>query len=94
VAQRIPESFNLTIERRAVAEAEGIKDPAREMAKFKDYWSAASGANARKHDWDATWRNWCRKAAENPAARRMNGHGPSVEKPVLSLPTGTLWDKL
>jgi hypothetical protein len=62
-AQRIPEDFELTPERRKVAEAENA-DPDREFAKFTDHWRAASGANARKHDWDATWRNWCRKAAE------------------------------
>lgn len=38
-------------------------------AKFRDYWTAASGQNARKHDWPATWRNWCRREAENPRNR-------------------------
>ena len=28
--------------------------------QFKDYWIAASGRNASKRDWFATWRNWCR----------------------------------
>jgi uncharacterized protein YdaU (DUF1376 family) len=28
---------------------------------FKDHWLAASGANARKMDWLATWRNWVRR---------------------------------
>ena len=58
-ATRIPDDFELTDERRAVAEAEKL--PAdRTFAKFVDYWRAASGSKARKHDWDATWRNWCR----------------------------------
>ena len=38
-------------------------------AKFRDYWTAASGQNARKHDWPATWRNWCRREAESKSAR-------------------------
>lgn len=28
---------------------------------FKDYWTAKAGKDARKVDWFATWRNWCRK---------------------------------
>lgn len=57
-ATRLPDNFTLTDERRLVAEAERL--PAeRTFAKFVDYWRGASGAKARKHDWDATWRNWC-----------------------------------
>lgn len=36
-----------------------------EHAKFVDYWIAKSGKDAAKLDWDATWRNWIRRAAEN-----------------------------
>jgi len=50
------EDFGLTEERKAYATAERL-DPERTFAKFTDYWKAASGAKARKHDWDATWRN-------------------------------------
>lgn len=58
-ATRLPADFSLTPERRLVAEAERL--PAeRTFAKFCDHWRAASGAKARKNDWDATWRNWCR----------------------------------
>lgn len=31
---------------------------------FRDYWVAVPGAKGRKADWQATWRNWCRRAAE------------------------------
>lgn len=58
-AHRIPDGFELTEERKKVAEAEGV-NPSREFSKFVDYFRGASGAKARKHDWDATWRNWCR----------------------------------
>jgi len=37
---------------------------AREFEKFRDYWCAKSGATATKLDWQATWRNWLRKASE------------------------------
>ncbi|WP_198407106.1 hypothetical protein [Nocardia terpenica] len=35
-----------------------------EHTKFVDYWRSQPGAKARKADWDATWRNWIRRAAE------------------------------
>lgn len=70
-ATRLPEDFELTDERRLVAEAEKL--PAeRTFAKFVDYWRAASGAKARKHDWEATWRNWCRTEADY-RSRGSNG---------------------
>jgi len=73
-ARRLPDDFGLTPERRAIAEAEKA-DPEREFASFTDYWRAASGANARKHDWDATWRNWCRRAPDfKPRPRFATGH--------------------
>ncbi|HHH46715.1 MAG TPA: hypothetical protein ENK53_06880 [Thiotrichales bacterium] len=36
-----------------------------EAERFRDYWIAQTGARARKRDWAATWRNWCRKAADD-----------------------------
>lgn len=36
------------------------------LAKFQDYWTAQAGAKGRKADWEATWRNWCRRDAEQP----------------------------
>lgn len=33
-----------------------------EAAKFRDYWTAKTGKDATKSDWDATWRNWVRNA--------------------------------
>ncbi|MCM3884129.1 DnaT-like ssDNA-binding domain-containing protein [Frankia sp. R82] len=32
----------------------------RTLARFRDYWAAASGRNAAKKDWQAAWRNWVR----------------------------------
>lgn len=29
--------------------------------QFRDYWIAKPGAQACKLDWEATWRNWCRR---------------------------------
>lgn len=76
-ATRLPEDFELTDERRAVAEAERL--PAdRTFAKFVDYWRSASGAKARKIDWDATWRNWCRTEADR--SRGINGSQQPLTK--------------
>jgi hypothetical protein len=73
-ATRIPEDFVLTDDRRLVAEAEKL--PAdRTFAKFRDYWQAASGAKARKVDWEATWRNWCRTEADRKTP--VNGSKPA-----------------
>lgn len=30
-----------------------------EAAKFKNYWTAKTGRDATKANWEATWRNWC-----------------------------------
>lgn len=47
-----------------IAESPGV-DLLREHAKFVDYWSAQPGQKGVKADWDATWRNWMRKASED-----------------------------
>lgn len=48
--------------------------------RFKDHWLAAAGANARKVEWDATWRNWCRKEPAVPkAAGSTTGNGDGGE---------------
>lgn len=65
LARRIPDDFELTPELRAFAKREGL-DAERVFANFCDYWRAASGAKARKHDWAAAWRQWCRKEADTP----------------------------
>jgi hypothetical protein len=63
LATRLPPDFELTPERRAIAEAEKA-DPDREFAQFTDHFRAAPGVKGRKNDWDATWRNWCRRAPD------------------------------
>jgi hypothetical protein len=37
----------------------------REAEKFRDWWYSAPGQKGVKLDWQATWRNWIRKAAED-----------------------------
>ena len=64
---RIPDDFDLTSIRRGIAITEGL-DADRTFADFRDYWLAASGQRARKMDWDATWRVWCRNQRKPRAA--------------------------
>lgn len=47
-------------------------NPNTEYEKFRDYWRAKPGKAGIKLDWDATWRNWWRKALEY--AQRDNKH--------------------
>lgn len=43
--------------------------PAQVADRFADYWRAKPGAAGRKADWPATWRNWCRREAEQRQQR-------------------------
>lgn len=70
LATRLPADFGLTPERRAIAEAEKA-DPEREFATFTDHFRAAPGVKGRKNDWDAAWRNWCRRSPDFKS--RANG---------------------
>jgi hypothetical protein len=65
LATRLPRDFALDGNRIAYAISQGL-DPERVLESFRDYWLAASGAKARKHDWDATWRTWCRTESTRP----------------------------
>ncbi len=66
-----------------------------ELAKFRDYWPAKPGKDALKLDWDATWRNWARKASEGLPSKpiataavepSINLGGEFREVPVRNLP--------
>ncbi len=70
-ATYLPDDFELTPERRAVAEAHGVPAAAT-FERFCDYWRAASGQRARKRDWVATWRNWCRTEADRSRGNRSS----------------------
>lgn len=62
---RVPDPFPVTAEMVEWARAQCPRvDGKRETEKFVDYWRAKTGAQATKLDWEATWRNWMRSAAE------------------------------
>lgn len=45
---------------------------------FRDYWVSAAGKDARKADWEATWRNWVRKEKTFANARASPSTKPSL----------------
>jgi hypothetical protein len=52
-----------------------------EAEKFKDYWTAKSGKDATKLDWEATWRNWCRSA--RPAKQSFAQQAADIARPTV-----------
>lgn len=81
-AQRLPDNFHVTAEMVEWKRANTPHvDGKRETEKFIDHWRSASGANARKRDWVAAWRNWMRKA-DDDLGRRGSGR-PAARKPSI-----------
>ncbi|MCZ4557932.1 hypothetical protein O4215_20435 [Rhodococcus maanshanensis] len=52
-----------------------------EHAKFADHFIAVPGARGIKADWDATWRNWIRRAGEGGPGRSV--HAAPTPRPVM-----------
>jgi hypothetical protein len=67
---RIPDSYEPSEELIAWARTEAPHASRRDHEQFVDWWGAKSGAAALKTDWDATWRNWMRRASDENDARR------------------------
>ena len=66
---RIPADFPAEPELKWAEDEHPAADAKTEAAKFRDYWSAVSGAKGVKLDWPATWRNWIRRSVENKPAQ-------------------------
>ena len=65
-ATRLPNDFIATEELLAWAKVKRPTiDPSLETEKFINYWTAKSGKDATKLDWNATWRNWILNAKES-----------------------------
>lgn len=47
-------------------------DVRQEALKFKDHWLSESGSKARKNDWIATWRKWCRSDIAQRSHQRQS----------------------
>ena len=65
-AQRLPEDWQASIELLKFAADLGL-DGKETAANFKDYWDGEGSAKARKLDWDAAFRVWCRREAKAPS---------------------------
>jgi hypothetical protein len=68
---RLPEDWAPTEDDRGFAASLGVAVE-REAASFRDYWHAKPGADGRKTNWSATWRNWVRRTSER---KQGNGTG-------------------
>lgn len=52
----------------------------RQGEMFSDHWRAATGKDGRKADWEATWRNWIRRANLPRGARPFAGAAGAPNK--------------
>jgi len=59
-----------------------------EAEKFKNYWTAKTGASATKRDWPATWRNWVITAMERRNGPPRNNPSAGVHSVARSAATG------
>jgi uncharacterized protein YdaU (DUF1376 family) len=53
------------------------KEISDEADRFRDYWIAQPGARGTKTNWNATWRNWIRRAAPTIAKQRSSARDAS-----------------
>jgi hypothetical protein len=67
---RLPEEWAPSSELRVFAEGLGL-DAGRVAEQFRDYWRSKAGKDARKADWAATWRTWCRRDANGASGRPL-----------------------
>jgi uncharacterized protein YdaU (DUF1376 family) len=91
---RLPDDWEPMGEGREFALSLGIGGDAfhTEAARFCDYWRAQPGQKGVKTDWPATWRNWCRKAAENvkPTSQSFSARDSAAKAARLAEMTGGL----
>lgn len=75
---RLPEGFAVPDDwiHWAVHEAKHLakSDITREALTFADFWIAKPGKEAFKLDWQATWRNWIRRADKEPGRPPQHRH--------------------
>ncbi|MGW1680525.1 hypothetical protein [Saccharopolyspora sp. NPDC002376] len=69
-ATRIPEDFTVTAEMVTWARENCPNvDGRRETEMFVNHWTAKSGKDATKHDWERTWRNWLLRSQKDAERR-------------------------
>lgn len=60
-------------------------DRTSELEKFRDYWIAQPGQKGVKVDWDATWRNWIRRADERAPAKQTVNRIANAAKEMMDV---------
>lgn len=73
---RLPADFRATPEMIEWARQETPLVGAKETEAFIDYWKALPGQRGLKLDWQATWKNWMRRAQADK--ERFGSRGPAV----------------
>lgn len=73
IGSRLPNDWRLPDDWKewAIKERPDV-NPVSEARTFADYWISVAGAKGRKADWQATWRNWIRRA-NSTNGNRSNG---------------------
>lgn len=80
---RIPEDFTVTREMAAWAQQRRPDvDGRTETERFVNHWTAKTGKDATKLDWNATWRNWILGAKTTPGRRVPGPIGGTGSKRV------------
>lgn len=80
---RLPQDWQPDDDDLLFASEQGV-DGSAEAAKYRDYWHSVAGAKGRRQDWDAVWRNWIRRAAED-LSRHQKTRSHDHETPRRSL---------
>lgn len=64
-----------------------------ELAKFRDFWKAKPGKDGCKLDWDATYRNWVRTAADRLPTNLVSipGANPDSDELQRRRARGVAW---
>jgi hypothetical protein len=86
---RLPKSWHPSGRDIGFAQSRGMTNAQfeAESEKFRNYWTAKSGASATKLDWEATWRNWIINTLERQNEYRRNG-GSRSDSSAGRGPTG------
>ena len=88
---RLPADWGLSDDMRAWAQINLSANPhviQTTLERFRDYWIAIPGQRGCKLNWDATWRNWCRREGRGrPATLRSPSPRRSWTGRALALDT-------
>lgn len=80
-ASRLPDDWKPDEKDLAFARENGLTPPeiAGQADQFRDYWHARAGPQARKLDWNATWRNWIRRYPDYERNSTRKNRTPSPD---------------